>query len=104
MIVASASEASTIDHHGAEPGTAKVAMRLGGLHKTYPGAAQPAVRDLSLDVRDGEIVTLVDGQGVILIYGERHNPLAEGGKVWLKLRPDGHTAWASDWSAKAVND
>ncbi len=42
----------------------------------------------------------VDGQGVILIYGERHNPLEEGGKVWLKLRPDGHTAWASDWSHK----
>ncbi len=42
----------------------------------------------------------VYGQGVILIYGERHNPLEEGGKVWLKLRPDGHTAWASDWSHK----
>jgi ABC-type Fe3+/spermidine/putrescine transport system ATPase subunit len=42
----------------------------------------------------------VDAQGVILIYGERHNPLEEGGKVWLKLRPDGHTAWASDWSHK----
>jgi hypothetical protein len=22
----------------------------------------------------------------------------EGGKVWLKLRSDGHSAWASDWS------
>jgi ABC-type Fe3+/spermidine/putrescine transport system ATPase subunit len=43
----------------------------------------------------------VDGQGVILIYGARHNPLAEGGNVWLKLRPDGHTAWASDWLLKA---
>jgi iron(III) transport system ATP-binding protein len=42
----------------------------------------------------------VDSQGLILIYGERHSPLAEGGKVWLKLRPDGHTAWASDWSHK----
>jgi iron(III) transport system ATP-binding protein len=40
----------------------------------------------------------VDGQGVIMIYGERHKPVAEGSKVWLKLRPDGHTAWASDWS------
>jgi ABC-type Fe3+/spermidine/putrescine transport system ATPase subunit len=43
----------------------------------------------------------VDGQGVIMIYGERHKPVAEGSKVWLKLRPDGHTAWASDWSHKA---
>jgi iron(III) transport system ATP-binding protein len=42
----------------------------------------------------------VDGQGVIIIYGERHKPVAEGSKVWLKLRSDGHTAWASDWSHK----
>jgi iron(III) transport system ATP-binding protein len=40
----------------------------------------------------------VDGQGVIMIYGERHKPVDEGKKVWLKLRPDGHTAWLSDWS------
>ncbi|HEU4346035.1 MAG TPA: ABC transporter ATP-binding protein [Candidatus Binatia bacterium] len=40
----------------------------------------------------------VDGQGTIVIYGERHNPVAEGRKVWLKLRPDGHSAWAADWS------
>ncbi|MGE5217155.1 MAG: ABC transporter ATP-binding protein [Chloroflexota bacterium] len=37
----------------------------------------------------------VDGQGMILIYGERHEPIEEGGKVWLKLRADGHSAWAS---------
>jgi ABC-type Fe3+/spermidine/putrescine transport system ATPase subunit len=42
----------------------------------------------------------VEGQGEILIYGERHDPIAEGSRVWLKLRPDGHTAWASDWSHK----
>jgi ABC-type Fe3+/spermidine/putrescine transport system ATPase subunit len=42
----------------------------------------------------------VDGQGVVLIYGERHSPVEEGSKVWLKLRPDGHSAWASDWSHK----
>jgi len=40
----------------------------------------------------------VDGHGVIVIYGERHDPVEEGSKVWLKLRPDGHSAWASDWS------
>ena len=40
----------------------------------------------------------VERQGEILIYGERHHPIAEGSRVWLKLRPDGHTAWASDWS------
>jgi iron(III) transport system ATP-binding protein len=40
----------------------------------------------------------VDGQAVVLIYGERHSPVEEGSRVWLKLRPDGHSAWASDWS------
>jgi ABC-type Fe3+/spermidine/putrescine transport system ATPase subunit len=40
----------------------------------------------------------VDGQGVVLICGERHDPVNEGDKIWLKLRPDGHTAWSSDWS------
>jgi ABC-type Fe3+/spermidine/putrescine transport system ATPase subunit len=40
----------------------------------------------------------VHGQRVIVIYGERHDPIEEGSKVWLKLRPDGHSAWASDWS------
>jgi iron(III) transport system ATP-binding protein len=40
----------------------------------------------------------VDGQSTVLIYGERHNPVREGSRVWLRLRADGHTAWASDWS------
>jgi hypothetical protein len=92
---------------------AKSAVRLNGLWKTYPGGTNPAVKDLSLDVYDGEILTLlgpsgcgieyqveVDGQGVIMIYGERHTPIEEGSKVWLKLRPDGHTAWMSNWSHK----
>jgi ABC-type Fe3+/spermidine/putrescine transport system ATPase subunit len=42
----------------------------------------------------------VDGQSTVLIYGERHRPIDEGSKVWLKLRPDGHSAWSSDWSHK----
>src|SRR5687767_5113158 len=41
----------------------KVAMRLQGLRKTYPGGTQPAVQDLSLDVYDGEIVTLLGPSG-----------------------------------------
>jgi iron(III) transport system ATP-binding protein len=40
----------------------------------------------------------VHGQRVIVIYGERHDPIEERSNVWLKLRPDGHSAWASDWS------
>ncbi|HWO42276.1 MAG TPA: ABC transporter ATP-binding protein [Candidatus Eisenbacteria bacterium] len=39
----------------------------------------------------------IDGQGEIIIYGERHSPIEEGSPVWLKLRPDGHSAWASNW-------
>ncbi len=43
----------------------------------------------------------VAGQSeVIMIYGERHQPIDEGNKVWLKLRPEGHSAWPSDWSLK----
>jgi ABC-type Fe3+/spermidine/putrescine transport system ATPase subunit len=42
----------------------------------------------------------VEGQGAILIYGERHNPIDEGSRVWLKLRPEGHSAWASDGSPR----
>ena len=42
----------------------------------------------------------IEGQGEILIYGERHNPINEGSRVWLKLRPEGHSAWASNWSHK----
>jgi iron(III) transport system ATP-binding protein len=39
----------------------------------------------------------VDGQRDVVIYGERHSPVEEGSKVWLKLRPEGHSAWSSDW-------
>ena len=35
----------------------------------------------------------VDGQSVVAIYGSRHTPVPEGGKVWLKLRTEGHCAW-----------
>jgi ABC-type Fe3+/spermidine/putrescine transport system ATPase subunit len=38
----------------------------------------------------------VDGQRSIVIYGDRHEPLREGEKVWLKLRPEGHSAWLSE--------
>ena len=39
------------------------AMRLQGLSKTYPGAQTPAVNDLSLDVADGEVYTLLGPSG-----------------------------------------
>ena len=37
----------------------------------------------------------IPAQREIMIYGERHNPVNEGAQVWLKIRPDGHTAWAA---------
>ncbi len=43
-----------------------------------------------------EYQVAVEGQGIIDIYGERHQPIDEGRKVWLKLRAEGHTAWRSD--------
>jgi iron(III) transport system ATP-binding protein len=39
----------------------------------------------------------VEGQREVMIYGERHSPVQEGQKVWLKLRPEGHSAWSSEW-------
>jgi len=42
----------------------------------------------------------VDDQGLMMVYGERHQPIDEGKRVWLKLRPEGHSAWSTDWSHK----
>ena len=36
---------------------------LRGLWKTYPGGANPAVKNLSIDIRDGEILTLLGPSG-----------------------------------------
>ncbi len=41
----------------------KSAIRLAGLWKTYPNGTTPAVRDVSLEVADGEIVTLLGPSG-----------------------------------------
>jgi iron(III) transport system ATP-binding protein len=41
----------------------------------------------------------VEAQGTIVVNGDRRTPIDEGGRVWLKLRSDGHSAWSSDWSA-----
>src|SRR4030095_7330023 len=47
----------------AAPGEKKLAVSLKNLWKTYPGSANPAVTDLSLDIYDGEILTLLGPSG-----------------------------------------
>src|SRR5258705_7169946 len=44
-------------------GEKKLAVSLKNLWKTYPGNSNPAVKDLSLDIRDGEILTLLGPSG-----------------------------------------
>ena len=40
----------------------------------------------------------VEGQGTIMITGERHQPVEEGGRVLARnFRADGHSVWQSDW-------
>jgi iron(III) transport system ATP-binding protein len=48
-----------------------------------------------------EYQVAVEGQGTIDIYGERHRPIEEGSKVWLKVRAEGHSAWETN---KSLND
>ena len=43
----------------------------------------------------------VDGQRMITMYGDRHEPVGESDRVWLKLRPEGHSAWATETSLPA---
>jgi iron(III) transport system ATP-binding protein len=68
---------------------------------TTPSGMIGAMAEAALFVGERiEYQVVVDGQGTVVIYGERHQPISEGSKVWLKLRPEGHTAWSSDWSHK----
>jgi ABC-type Fe3+/spermidine/putrescine transport system ATPase subunit len=36
----------------------------------------------------------VDCQTEISVYGDRHTPFKDGTTVWLRLRPEGHSAWS----------
>ncbi len=61
---------------------------------TMPGLVETA---LFIGERFEYQVEVVD-QGSLLLYGPRHSSVSEGSKVWLKLRPDGHSMWSTDWS------
>ena len=69
------------------------------LSATMPAGISPGTVKTTLFVGERiEYQIDVDEQGVMMLYGERHKPIDEGKEVWLKLRPDGHSAWSSDWS------
>ena len=53
-----AGTAAPVKQSGTQP-----AMRLVGISKTYPGSTVPAVNKLSLDVYDGEVITLLGPSG-----------------------------------------
>jgi iron(III) transport system ATP-binding protein len=38
----------------------------------------------------------------IIIYGDRHDDIGSGTSVWLRLRPDGHSVWATPGTGPAV--
>ena len=63
-----------------------------------PGMIGGAVRAALFTGERVEYQMEVDEQGILFIYGDRHNAIDEGSRVWLKLRPDGHSAWSSDWT------
>ena len=83
-------------HMGVRPEDVKI---LPALESTVPSGMIGGTARAALFIGERiEYQVEVDGQGIILIYGERHKPVEEGSKVWLELRPDGHSAWSSDWS------
>src|SRR5688572_30315197 len=61
MTTAAPSSAATTAAQAEE--NSKIAVSLRGLWKTYSGSAKPAVQNLSLDIRDGEILTLLGPSG-----------------------------------------
>ena len=59
-----------------------------------PPGALSGIADAAMFVGERyEYQVQVDGQGRIIIYGDRHHPTAEGAKVWLQPTPDGHSVW-----------
>lgn len=43
-----------------------------------------------------EYRVLVKDQGIIQIYGHRYDPIEEGQKIVLRMRPDGHSVWSAN--------
>ncbi|MFI5267151.1 MAG: ABC transporter ATP-binding protein [Chloroflexota bacterium] len=72
------------------PDTGIPMLRLERVSKTYPGSAQPAVNDLSLDIHEGEIFTLLGPSGcgkstTLRIVAGRETP--DEAAIYFKDRP-----------------
>jgi ABC-type Fe3+/spermidine/putrescine transport system ATPase subunit len=68
-----------------------------GSAQTPTGMLRGVVRAALFAGERVEYQVEVDGQREVVIYGDRHSAIDEGTMVWLRLRPDGHTAWSSEW-------
>jgi ABC-type Fe3+/spermidine/putrescine transport system ATPase subunit len=68
-----------------------------GSAQTPPGMLRGIVRAALFAGERVEYQVDVEGQRDVIIYGDRHTAIDDGTLVWLGLRPDGHTAWSSDW-------
>ncbi|HTE85831.1 MAG TPA: ABC transporter ATP-binding protein [Dehalococcoidia bacterium] len=66
--------------------------------RTPPGLLRGVARAALFAGERVEYQVEVEGQRTVVIYGDRHDAIDEGSLVWLRLRPDGHTAWSSGWS------
>ena len=72
--------------------------------KVPPGHLQAQVVTALFIGERVEYVVDIPEQGSITVYGERHNPIEEAGKVWLRVRPEGHSAWSTDWRRSDFED
>ncbi|MBI4171192.1 MAG: ABC transporter ATP-binding protein [Actinobacteria bacterium] len=65
-----------------------------------PPGALVGVAEAALFVGERvEYQVQVEGQGTILIYGDRHTRTKAGARAWLRPRPEGHTIWPLEGSA-----
>lgn len=80
-------------HIAVRPEDVQILPALGG--KVPPGMVKGTAHAALFLGDEIEYQIEVDGQGIIVVCGERHTPIDEGCDVWLKMRPDGHSAWRS---------
>jgi iron(III) transport system ATP-binding protein len=82
---------------GVRPEDAEIAPAAGS---DVPPGMIGGVVEAALFIGDRiEYQVQLESQTAMVLYGPRHQPAEEGGRVWIKLRPEGHTAWPSDWAA-----